>query len=302
MLRWLGIPLLLMGIGVGFVSFRSQGDGAQSLEEVLKRQEARTRAWLVERPSGETAASSFAEQDNGSRPSGSAGKWRQEVVVRRAGEVPLPSEPIVPSPRDILASTTPDDPSARYELARSLQSELRRVGCYEGEIDGSWGPASKRAIQAFMDRVNAALPGEEPDFILLRLVQNEKSKVCGVGCPSGQTLQGQRCVALGATVKRPARATARLVDPQAEPAAPAATAQPSEPVPALEGRMSVGAPAAPVAAPPASERKPAQTERARQDRPSGSGFGVANAYAPPPRPEGSKRWTRTIWDTIASRR
>jgi peptidoglycan hydrolase-like protein with peptidoglycan-binding domain len=302
MLRWLGIPLLLMGIGVGFVSFRSQGDSAQSLEEVLKRQETRARAWLVERPSGEAAASSYAEQaDNGQRPSSTA-KWRQEVVVRRASEVPLPSEPIVSSPRDALASTTPEDPSARYELARSLQSELRRVGCYDGEIDGSWGPASKRAIQAFMDRVNAALPGEEPDFILLRLVQNEKAKVCGVGCPSGQTLQGQRCVALGATVKRPARATARLPDPQAEPAAPAASAQPAEPVPALEGRMSVGAPPAPVSAPPASERKPVQTDRARQDRPPAFGFGVANAYAPPPRPEGSKRWTRTIWDTIASRR
>ena len=34
-------------------------------------------------------------------------------------------------------------------LARALQSELARVGCYGEEIDGKWGPASAQALTAF---------------------------------------------------------------------------------------------------------------------------------------------------------
>jgi hypothetical protein len=292
-----------MGIGVGFVSFRSQSDTTQTLDEILKRQDARTRAWLMPRPSSETTqAAAPSERESGADSASTPAKWRQEVVVRRASEVPPPSEPIVSSPHDRLASTTPDDPNARYELARTLQTELKRVGCYDGEIDGSWGPASKRAMNAFTDRVNAALPGEEPDYILLRLVQNEKEQVCGTACPSGQTLQGNRCVALGSTVKRTQpRATTRIVEPQPAQASEAA-GTPEPATPPIEGRMSVGAPPPAAAAPQVSERKPAPADR-RQEGQAGSGF--ANAYAAPPRPanrpESSQRWTRTLWESIASR-
>src|SRR5689334_17853847 len=34
----------------------------------------------------------------------------------------------------------------RSQLARELQKELRRVGCYEGEINGGWTQSTKRAM------------------------------------------------------------------------------------------------------------------------------------------------------------
>src|SRR5262245_23482919 len=49
----------------------------------------------------------------------------------------------------------------RTQLARELQKELRRVGCYEGEIHGAWTASTKRAMKAFTERVNASLPVEE---------------------------------------------------------------------------------------------------------------------------------------------
>jgi hypothetical protein len=49
-------------------------------------------------------------------------------------------------------------------------------------------------MQAFAERVNAKLPTNKPDGILLALVQGHSEKVCGVPCPSGQSLSPtQQC-------------------------------------------------------------------------------------------------------------
>lgn len=89
----------------------------------------------------------------------------------------------------------PSDWTERVELARSLQSELKRVGCYSGTVDGDWGGASKRAMTSFLQKVNATLPVEAPDYILLTLLQGHADKACGVECPGGQGMSADgRCV------------------------------------------------------------------------------------------------------------
>lgn len=95
----------------------------------------------------------------------------------------------------ILRSSKPGDAATRYELARDLQRELKRAGCYGGEITGVWSPATKRAMSAFLDRANATLPINAPDYILLSLVQNHSEIACTAECPSGQAMdQTGRCV------------------------------------------------------------------------------------------------------------
>lgn len=117
--------------------------------------------------------------------------------VPSASVVALPSATAPQRPSDV-ASPAPAPRMtevARYELVRSLQRELKRVGCYWGEVDGDWGTGSRRAIATFTDRVNATLPTDQPDFILLALVQGHQGNICGKGCPSGQALSdGGRCV------------------------------------------------------------------------------------------------------------
>ena len=67
-----------------------------------------------------------------------------------------------------------------------LQAELRRVGCYSGQPHGLWTTASRRAMREFIERVNATLPTDKPDGILLALVQTQTGKVCGTSCPPGE--------------------------------------------------------------------------------------------------------------------
>ena len=80
-------------------------------------------------------------------------------------------------------------------MTRDLQRELRRAGCYEGEINAVWTTSTRRAMKTFMDRVNATLPTEEPDSVLLALVQSHPDGVCAKPCPAGQGMsEAGRCV------------------------------------------------------------------------------------------------------------
>lgn len=77
-----------------------------------------------------------------------------------------------------LAELQPPAP-VPISVVRGLQAELRRVGCYRGRIDGDWGPESRFAMAAFVKSINAALPTEQPDTILLSLVRRHPGAACG---------------------------------------------------------------------------------------------------------------------------
>jgi peptidoglycan hydrolase-like protein with peptidoglycan-binding domain len=104
----------------------------------------------------------------------------------------VPQRPPEPKPKP--ATVTNIDPSDRAALARALQRELKRVGCYSGEITGQWTTSSRMAMKAFTERVNATLPIDRPDPVLLSLVQGHQEKACGAACPAGQTAtEGGAC-------------------------------------------------------------------------------------------------------------
>jgi hypothetical protein len=80
-------------------------------------------------------------------------------------------------------------------LIRELQREMKRVSCYSHEINGEWTPATRSAIKAFTDRVNAILPTEAPDAVMLALLQAHHETVCGSTCPAGESLtKDDRCL------------------------------------------------------------------------------------------------------------
>lgn len=183
------------------------------------------------------------------------------------GSIAQPGQPaIAVAPRG-----QPNGDMSRDELVRNLQRELKRVGCYAGDIDGDWGTGSKRAMLSFTDRVNASLPVEQPDFILLTLLKGQAPGVCGRTCPAGQSFadngrcmpsaviaqqarrRGTRDDAAGqpaptatagwsTQVARPATGTQREVDTATVAAGAAAAAVVAAAVAPLPGRMSVGGP------------------------------------------------------------
>jgi hypothetical protein len=104
--------------------------------------------------------------------------------------VVLPARPTAQNPGATPQGAVPRA-SDRAGLARELHKELKRVGCYEGDISGAWTSTSRQAMRRFTDSVNAKLPFEEPDVVLLRLVQSQAQRVCA--CPAGAAEAAKAC-------------------------------------------------------------------------------------------------------------
>lgn len=74
--------------------------------------------------------------------------------------------------------------TARKTLILDIQRELTRARCYRGAMTGRWGVDTKRAMSAFLLAANARLPINQPDDVLLRLVQSHDHASCGERRPT----------------------------------------------------------------------------------------------------------------------
>jgi hypothetical protein len=159
-------------------------------------------------------------------------------------------------------------PGNRASLGVELQRELKRVGCYDGDLNGSWTIATRKAMKAFTNRVNAALPIDQPDHILLALLQGHRDKACGIACPTGQGLTSDdRCLPnaiLAQVTKMQHSAKSSASQRPAAPVGSTTVATPSDTQgPPEGGRMTLSGP--PTAAPAVpAQGAPARTVVAQQ--------------------------------------
>jgi len=189
-MRSLGGFVLLAGIGVGlFVYLPTPVDNRTSLEQANRvSQEASQPASA---PSRLTAFAPTVPLPTVSIRARNVGIPKPTLAVARPGDLPATTarkgglngwQTVVATNGGVEVTPTalqPTDPNSRYELVVELQKNLKRLGCYWGRIDGSWGPGSRDAIRTFTERVNAALPTEQPDYVLLTLLKGHTGRTCG---------------------------------------------------------------------------------------------------------------------------
>lgn len=138
--------------------------------------------------------------------------------------------------REVRLSAPIAVPSERIRLVRELQRELKRLGCYSHEINGEWTPGTRAAMKDFTDRVNAVLPLEKPDTVLLALLQSHDEIVCGNTCPAGQSLvKNNRCLPNALVAAKPERTEMTRLASTASPSGPPAEASVSPPAAAALG-------------------------------------------------------------------
>lgn len=138
-------------------------------------------------------------------------------------------------------------PKDRDALTRELQKELRRVGCYEGDISGAWSESTRRAMKTFIERMNARLPTEEPDAVLYALVKGQDEPICGKACSHSEGESAdERCVpSLLVHVQSKAAPSATLaVEKPAVAVDGSVGTTPQSTEPSLEGRMGLAGPSA----------------------------------------------------------
>ncbi|HEV7307291.1 caspase family protein [Ensifer sp.] len=95
-------------------------------------------------------------------------------------------------PQDKMPSLL-DDPNSSVD-ASEVQSELKRIGCYPGIIDGKWGKGSNASLASFNKYANASLDGDNLNRSLLDTLKSKQGAVCPSTCKSGMTLKDGNCV------------------------------------------------------------------------------------------------------------
>ncbi len=91
-----------------------------------------------------------------------------------------------PSPADVAK------PSAA-NIAKSVQAELRRVGCLTGAADGEWNAASRRSMALFNRHAGTKLDVKLASLDALQTIKLKSARVCPLVCEHGYEADGDRC-------------------------------------------------------------------------------------------------------------
>ena len=167
------------------------------------------------------------------------------VAVGRS--VFTPVTPPAPAPALQPAGTT-GYAAPRFEddvsLTRAVQAELKRAGCYSGPVNGVWTASTRAAMGEFAARVNARLPIDRSDPVLLALLETHNKISCAADCSTGSepscktrpVLPVERSEVAGVERRRPTSAELREETPPPETASIAAR----EPAPRNAGAEDLG--------------------------------------------------------------
>jgi hypothetical protein len=120
-----------------------------------------------------------------------------------------------------LTAQPPAVPSAPdpHDLVRSLQLQLKRVGCFSGTLNGEFDNDTKTAWHRFTRLTSIKVPDDAtPDA--LNAVRAIKKRVCPLICRHGEHAEDDSCVANKRPPKRVAakQSPAHRVAPEAMPA------------------------------------------------------------------------------------
>ncbi|WP_292590110.1 caspase family protein [Mesorhizobium sp.] len=75
-------------------------------------------------------------------------------------------------------STNEPEQQKATDLARSIQTELRRLGCYRATVDGNWGKGSVRAVANYNKNTKRTTSSTEPTLELLSDLFLQSGRVC----------------------------------------------------------------------------------------------------------------------------
>lgn len=152
-------------------------------------------AFLAQYPEGLYASLAKAQlnklADDAARPLASA----KATEKSDAGK---PAEPDSQDRKQQVASlpaetAAPDQTMPPKEIARSIQAELKRVGCFGGTVDGEWNATAQRALKSFNARAGTKYDASLASLEILDAVKARPARICPLVCEHGFRADGDRC-------------------------------------------------------------------------------------------------------------
>ena len=150
--------------------------------ESIKRQ---AEAESLRKAQAEAEAQAIASAATNASPERTTAKPADEITVAAL------------TPDQAPSTTSPSSVSllSPEELATALQTELNRVGCSVGRVDGDWGNRSRQALRTYGREAGIDLASLDPDPSILDQLKKSTGRVCPLTCGRNQELKNGRCVA-----------------------------------------------------------------------------------------------------------
>lgn len=115
---------------------------------------------------------------------------QQRVNLAAAAPGAAPASPASPAGTNVAALAPTATPA---DLSRSVQTELRRVGCFSGQADGNWSTSSQRSLSQFNRYAGTKLDVKVASSDALDAVKSKQSRVCPLVCDHGFKADGDKC-------------------------------------------------------------------------------------------------------------
>jgi uncharacterized caspase-like protein len=113
----------------------------------------------------------------------------EKAAADKASAAPAPAADKDKATNLAALSAGPPQP----DVTKSVQTELRRVGCLTGAADGEWNSASQRSLSQFNRYAGTKLDVKVASVDTLDAVKLKPSRVCPLVCEHGFQADGDRC-------------------------------------------------------------------------------------------------------------
>jgi len=116
----------------------------------------------------------------------------QEITVAALPQ----QETVSTEPAPAIVPSTSSRSLSPEELATAMQTELNRLGCSVGRVDGDWGNRSRQALRTFSREAGVDLASLDPDPSILDRLKLSTGRVCPLTCGRNQELKNGKCIAV----------------------------------------------------------------------------------------------------------
>ena len=98
------------------------------------------------------------------------------------------------TPPDQAGESPPKPDSPASDMPRLLQTELRRIGCNTGAIDGNWNIAAQKSLERFNKIARTNFDVKAAGLDALDAVRSKTGRICPLTCDHGYEPKGETCV------------------------------------------------------------------------------------------------------------
>jgi len=145
------------------------------------------------------AADKLAEQKSAAEKLAAERAETAAAAKAAAQKADAEKPPAEAKPEQRVASLPPSDNSAprdalpAADIVRSVHTELRRVGCLTGAVDGEWAASSRRALGAFNRNAGTKFDVKVASLDALDAIKAKPTRICPLTCERGYKAEGERC-------------------------------------------------------------------------------------------------------------